>query len=93
MNLEAIEARAKAASKGPWWFDGKGHVTVYAATRSQNLLNKPVADVLPQGRDENAIFIAHAREDVPALVAEVKRLRILCAQYEHHMNLETKGER
>ena len=26
-------------------------------------------------REANAAFIAHAREDVPALVAEVRRLR------------------
>ncbi|GGR31889.1 hypothetical protein GCM10008957_48190 [Deinococcus ruber] len=25
--------------------------------------------------DENALFIAHAREDVPALLAEIRRLR------------------
>lgn len=31
--------------------------------------------------NHNAIFIAHAREDIPALVAEVERLREVLRQY------------
>ncbi|WP_295823321.1 hypothetical protein [uncultured Deinococcus sp.] len=37
------------------------------------LQSPPLAEL--EEHSENAIFIAHAREDVPALIAEVRRLR------------------
>jgi hypothetical protein len=75
--LTGIEARANAATPGPWeaqhsyddcWWLGGPEA------------NGP--DMLPQG---DAEFIAHARADVPALVAEVRRLRealVVVAKYE-----------
>jgi len=40
------------------------------------LLQYPrVADVADERWDENADFIAHAREDIPKLIAEVERLK------------------
>lgn len=69
--LAAIKARAEAATPGPWSYyasptsggykiQGIEKAWFYEATASTN---------------ENADFITHAREDVPALVAEVERLR------------------
>ncbi|MFI6984214.1 hypothetical protein ACIBSV_37225 [Embleya sp. NPDC050154] len=50
------------------------HREIVAATLVQHPRYVDVAD----GRwDENALFIAHARRDVPRLVAEIRRLRLL----------------
>lgn len=50
------------------------HGEIVAAT----LIQAPrYVDVADQRWDENAAFIAHAREDVPRLLAEVERLRAL----------------
>lgn len=82
--LEAIKARAAAATPGPWEFDGKG-------------------DIVPDGDKsdfvamihysaEDAEFIAHARADVPALVAEVERLRAENAKLDEMLDLWASGE-
>ncbi len=76
--LDAIEARAAAATPGPW-----------EPTRDGSLVMDSETDlfhVFPhtRGPDDpldfsvqkpNAAFIAHAREDVPNLVAEVRMMR------------------
>lgn len=76
--LAAIEARAKAATPGPWvvgetWRD---HVV---DGRFQDgywpVASQPGMDHEGAWLKGNAAFVAHAREDVPALVAEVRRLR------------------
>lgn len=63
IDLEAIEARVNAASEGPW---------INRPEKSFNVqsVNKNIASCFRTG---NAEFIAHAREDIPALLAEVKR--------------------
>ena len=79
IDLDAIIAHADAATPGPWvaittgaqhgdhWYVAADGAAV-AATRSD--------DVGGAGRRQaDAEFIAEAREWVPALVAEVKRLR------------------
>lgn len=74
--LQAIKARAEAATLGPWTAETVGpcscgqcpaHVNVFAGPHQWPKINPPDAE-----------FIAHARTDVPALVAEVERLRWLC---------------
>jgi hypothetical protein len=82
--LEAIEGRATAATPGAWWSwiegrdgtsgdtfigrgtDGARHPDLYLSTDLG-------ATVTPEDLD----FIASARQDVPRLVAEVRRLRAL----------------
>jgi len=75
--LNAIKERVSKATSGPWlvaydtddrdhvidiWFNGKdnGHVEIH----DNSFGNAP----------DNAKFISYAREDVPALVAEVEML-------------------
>jgi hypothetical protein len=81
--LAAIKARAEAATRGPW------HASVgdppagdhYPVTAKNG---DDVADCLtnnPLAR-QNAAFIAAARDDVPALVAEVEQLRLALARCE-----------
>jgi len=81
-DLDAIEQRAKAATPGPWavWhdLDRQGFKTVGDAHSYQEILDSgeteecnPTAHVYT---DEDAEFIAHARTDVPALLARGREL-------------------
>lgn len=65
--LQAIEARAEAATEGPWHSED-GLVDMG--------MDKPTIDLIREDNCRaNADFIAAARTDIPALVAEVRRLR------------------
>ena len=82
-DLDAIEKRAEAATKGPW--EWHGTATTVPNKRRVMLrfldgdrptgipISAPNSSIAPQSDD--ATFIEHARADVPALVAEVRRLR------------------
>ena len=59
IDLEAIEARTNAASEGPWYEEGW-----FTEDEDGDYVEIEPAD---------AVFISHAREDIPALLAEVKR--------------------
>jgi hypothetical protein len=99
--LAEIEARAKAATDGPWYAhntDDSMFMNCYSVTTSErepdteffdgeNCDKTVVAMTLYQERrivcheagkwEEDSEFIAHARTDVPDLVAEVRRLNDL----------------
>lgn len=73
--LAAIEARASAATRGPW--DSIGE-RVYAGGASAWVVAESKMWGLDGERDDyaaDAAFVAGARADVPALLAEVRRLR------------------
>lgn len=79
--LKEIEERAERATPGPWkWggspraqFGAANELTVRSAGEFPH--GKWIADVgRIQEREANAEFIAHARTDVPDLLAEVRRL-------------------
>lgn len=86
--LAAIEERANAATPGPWvaepargkWSDGETHCAgIHVAGESWNEIVTTDGGVYgPNWPD--AQFIAAARSDIPALVAEVKRLRAELAE-------------
>ena len=73
MNLDEIKARANAATEGPWDYYrahyASGYHTIYQKHEMGDF------DVATEASKSDAEFIAHAREDIPALVAEVERLR------------------
>ena len=74
--LDAIQARLDDATSGPWGCYGDGaHEVFDAGEYSDGDQGEVVAAVIDKPSD--AVFIAHAREDVPALLAEVERLRAL----------------
>ncbi len=75
--LQAIENRAAAASSGPWGRDGVRVVMLAWDGSHGDLVCRTEED--PRGADGD--FIAAAREDVPALLAEVERLRGVVAQF------------
>ncbi|WP_082146161.1 MULTISPECIES: hypothetical protein [Burkholderia] len=80
--LEEIEARCKAATLGPWvsYVEGRDHESgsnfimtgpEWARSDDIELSGAAVAD-----QD----FIAHARQDIPLLVSEIRRLREVLAR-------------
>jgi ABC-type molybdenum transport system ATPase subunit/photorepair protein PhrA len=66
LDLDAIERRANAATKGPWTVSDLGNVVAgkYLVSLG-NWWHK---------NREDMVFIAHAREDIPALIARVREL-------------------
>ena len=70
MNLDEIKARCEAATEGPWtWQD----LILRQERQYGAMIVELGSGVL--AAEVNCDFIAHAREDVPGLVAEVERLR------------------
>lgn len=68
--LDAIEARANAATPGPWTWE-----TDYEEEGGYFLDGSDGEDVGWARSEPDIVFITAARVDVPALVAEVRRLR------------------
>lgn len=90
--IAAIEARANAATPGKWealrvrvgwwWFTSKTILIHNLGSRPSNdwpehwLAELAVRWPNPQA-EADAEFIAHARSDIPALIAEIRRLQAL----------------
>ena len=64
--LEEIRKRCDAATEGPWEQED---------CRENHIATATGMDIAHAPKQINAQFIAHARTDVPALLAEVERLR------------------
>jgi hypothetical protein len=82
--LNEIRGRADAASPGPWkaFVEGRDHqsgssfiMVGSAGTRGSDM---ELTGATPSDYD----FIAHARQDVPLLVDEVRRLRALLDRHD-----------
>lgn len=71
--LNAIEARCKAATPGPWLGDSGRDIVVRDGGDWVSVFDY---------KAPNAEFIAHARADLPGLLAEVRRLQRLLAKYQ-----------
>ena len=71
MDLEAIKARCEAATEGPWEFADVAREVWVSGGNIDVVSGEDGAYI----SDADGEFIAHAREDVPALVAEVERLQ------------------
>lgn len=76
--LEDIDMRAAQATPGPW--EHKGDDKCCEAWVEDTKHHKVTSrrGMLPQ----DAWFIANARTDIPALIAEVRRLRLLNERHE-----------
>lgn len=79
--LAAIRARCEAATPGPWEPGRQSPYTLRfpihqsVEARKVNPLGWQRACICREARMGDTAFIAHARQDVPALLAEVERLR------------------
>lgn len=90
LDLDAIQARADAATAGPWAWKATGEKDGSWAVglvcddeenylsgeleHGQGIVVEGICDGISTGFAD-AAFIAHARMDIPDLVAEIKRLR------------------
>ena len=79
-DLAQIRRRCDAAAPGPWKAEKGdpqwGSIGYEVLGVEKGDCNCPDSDIPAMLADEeDAIFIAHAREDVPRLLAEVERLR------------------
>jgi hypothetical protein len=76
--LAAIRERAEKATPGPWgWSDAKVRDGKYVFVPQGSYLADTLimfGDTYENG-EQDAEFIAHAREDIPKLLAEIERLR------------------
>ena len=69
--LDEIEQRVMRATPGPWtsFVEGRDH------TSGSSFIRTAADDIELSGATiDDQDFIAHAREDIPALIAEVRRL-------------------
>ncbi len=74
--LQAIKERAARATPGPWECQVKGVNTTIEAQDGKKWIAQAVLGTYGVGNVEaNAACLAHARDDVPTLVAEVERQR------------------
>lgn len=71
VDIEAIRARAEAASPAPWREGVDGNLRVYAAD-GLGERSGPVAGFV---RRADVTFIASARTDIPALCDEIEAMR------------------
>ena len=77
--IEAIRKRAKMATEGPWQKDGA--IDIHAPNGTE------VAAAWGGYADQE--FIAHAREDIPKLLAEIERSReLLVKAYQYGVSSE-----
>jgi hypothetical protein len=70
--LDLIEARISQATSGPWasFVEGRDH------TSGSSFIRTPISDIELSGATAaDQDFIAHARDDLPRLLEEVRTLR------------------
>ena len=71
-HLEEIERRSAAATPGPWrsYIEGRDN------TSGDHFIQTAGEDIYLSGATHSdQDFIAHARQDIPLLIAEIRRLR------------------
>lgn len=88
--LLEIEARCKAATPGPWEWSGGRYDDVRLVGLGQTVLQPDLyhCEAYIDVSDADKLFIAAARSDVPALVAEVRRLSDALSELEVRYAME-----
>ena len=84
--LDEIQARANAATDGPWWTEfwlddlswREGHYSVLAKKDDPVRIVDPSWETSEEQTKADAEFIAHARSDVPDLVGALQAVLDLC---------------
>ena len=86
--LQYMRKRCAAATPGPWesYIEGRDH------TSGSSFIMTSGEDIeLTGATDADQDFIAHTRQDMPRLLAEVQRLRQRIAELENHAGLPPGG--
>ena len=81
-DLDEISARCEAASARPWvsYVEGRDHTSGSSFIMKGEGENRGDDIELSDATTEDQDFIAHARQDVPRLLDEIRRLKKLIAQ-------------
>lgn len=81
LELLVIEDRCNKATPGPWisMLEGRDHTSGSSFIMTGISPNRGEDIELTGATSDDQDFIAHARQDVPRLLSEVKRLRALIA--------------
>lgn len=90
--LDEIEARSDAANDGPWYAESRNVDDPYSLTTVYNVFhNGDTADrdLVAEVAYDNAEFIAHARTDVPVLVAALRAVLDVCDGLEEAYRADT----
>lgn len=99
IELDALRARANAATDGPWERYGDGSHEVYCAANFEDTAYEPPDVTYGSDRPADAEFIAHARTDVPELIDEIERLqeaaeripKLLFNEEQHALEIYNEG--
>lgn len=77
LDLDAIQGREERATHGPWTIEYSERNHQSPAVLWMGRGEQLATDIyeIDELIEDNAEFIAHARTDVPALIAEIRRLR------------------
>lgn len=76
IDLDAIEKRANDATEGPWVAEYSGEQGNCVIPNDAESTREAVAVTRLYDHHADAEFIAHARTDIPALLADDRRLRL-----------------
>ena len=82
--IAEIEARANVATPGPWEVDLDPRISgadQVVQSETELTICFMAVDESLESDSADTFFIAHAREDIPALINEVRRLRAVLAEY------------
>ena len=95
--LKEIEERCNKATPGPWYFHPGDSYCAFPSimTRNKHFLVFDIADDAPTefpGRDEDADFVAHARDSIPSLLAYIKELESQISEHERVCSLRTLAD-
>jgi type II secretory pathway component PulJ len=77
-NLEEIRKRTECARPGPWksYIEGRDHEAgsnyIQVSDNNQEMSTLEFSGKVTEADQD---FIAHAREDIPALLSEIERLK------------------
>ncbi len=90
LDLDAIRARADAATPGPWDCErpNQAYRIYELSSQSPQGLNETLAEISGFNASADAEFITHARTDIPALLAEVDQLRKIVSDVLHVLSWE-----
>jgi hypothetical protein len=89
--LKEIEARAAAATPGPWGMDPPEGWMKRLEIDSPGVF-VDYDDVDHKQQEANAVFIIHARYDIPALCAALRSAWDECNYWQNEANAWSEGE-